>query len=373
MEPLNSNWFIRARLKHRHLLVLSALGEYANLNHAAEVLGISQPAISKLLRELESGLDVQLFERQPRGVVPTIYGETMIRHARHLLKTLDNAFDEVNAIRQGLKGHVRLGSILTPCTDLIPETISRIRSAYPGLTVSIRTGASTELSELLKNGEVDIIVARHQHAYTPLNFCYEPMYRRRTFAHPEYPAPAYPARQGTDQAGFFMEPVYPEPAYPDPMYPEPVMICASPEHDLIRDGRRLSLADLMDQEWVMPPGDSIMRAEFESMFQRNGMRLPHHIVTAENLLMITSLMEQNAMLTLLPEAVMRHYARYQMMAQISVEPHLQRELTHILAPYGLIHKGENLLTPAAQAVLTMLRNARDYSCEDESVVKTTSL
>ena len=72
MKPLNSSWFVRARLKSRHIPLLVALGDTGNLNRAAEGLGISQPAISKLLKELEDGLEVALFERPARGVVPTL-------------------------------------------------------------------------------------------------------------------------------------------------------------------------------------------------------------------------------------------------------------------------------------------------------------
>ena len=362
MRSINANWFIRARLKHRHLLVLAALGETANLNHAAEGLGISQPAISKLLKELEEGLGVELFERHARGVLPTVYGETMIRYARAMLTTLDNAYDEVNAIRQGLSGHVRLGTVLTPCTDLIPETINRIRKTHPELEISIRTGSSEELLGILKDGELDIIVARHQHAFTHLTFHYEPMYRKMVYPKPEYPDPVYP-EQSDFGSPFFLQQDYPDPVYPEPMHPEPVVVCARRAHPLIRSGERLGLRDMQDKEWVLPPAGSLMRAEFEALFQRNGMQPPNHIVTAENLLIVTNLMEKNDMLTLLPEAAMRHYMKYGMTGQVPVEATLQRALGRILEPYGLIHRGEELLSPASRAVLELLRRGKNYTLQ----------
>ncbi|MBR9884761.1 MAG: LysR family transcriptional regulator [Oceanospirillales bacterium] len=367
MRTMNSNWFIRARLKHRHLLVLAALGETSNLNHAAEGLGISQPAISKLLKEVESSLEVMLFERHARGVIPTVYGETMIRYARHALRTLDNAFDEISAIRQGLSGHVRLGSVLTPCADLIPEAISRIRQEHPALEISVRTGSSEELLGLLKDGEVDIAVARLQSAFTQFNFQYEPMYHKPRFRTPEYPDPVYPERKDS-VSPYFAQASYPDPVYPQPLHPEPVMVCAKRSHPLVTDGQRLTLIDLLDKEWVLPPQGSIMRAEFEAIIQRNGLPLPSHIVTAENLLMVTNLLEKNGMLTLLPEAVMRHYMKYGMMGQVLVEVGMQRELERILEPYGLIHKGEELLTPASRAVLELLRHAQNYNHQAASGV-----
>ncbi|NNC09764.1 LysR family transcriptional regulator, partial [Corallococcus exiguus] len=69
----NSPWYVRARLKTRQLLLLIALAEEGNIHRAAAALNMTQPAASKLLRELEAMLDVQLFERMPRGMRPTRY------------------------------------------------------------------------------------------------------------------------------------------------------------------------------------------------------------------------------------------------------------------------------------------------------------
>src|SRR3954463_2950876 len=79
MITTNSPWFIRARLKTRQLMLLTAICDEGNIHRAAEVLNMSQPAASKLLKDLEDMLGVSLFERQPRGMRPNWYGETMIR------------------------------------------------------------------------------------------------------------------------------------------------------------------------------------------------------------------------------------------------------------------------------------------------------
>jgi len=84
MITTNTPWFIRARLKTRQLMLLTAICDEGNIHRAAEVLNMSQPAASKLLKDLEDMLGVSLFERQPRGMRPNWYGETMIRHACRL-------------------------------------------------------------------------------------------------------------------------------------------------------------------------------------------------------------------------------------------------------------------------------------------------
>ena len=88
---LAPDWFLRVRLKLRHLQLFLALEEHRNLHRAAASLAISQPAASKLLGDLESQLGVTLFERHSRGVTPNWYGEIVIRHARSILSELHHA------------------------------------------------------------------------------------------------------------------------------------------------------------------------------------------------------------------------------------------------------------------------------------------
>ena len=101
-----THWFIRARLKTRQLLLLVVLAEEGNIHRAAQVLNMTQPAASKLLKDLEDVLEVPLFERLPRGMRPTWYGESMIRHARMALASLNEAHDEIVALKAGSLGHV---------------------------------------------------------------------------------------------------------------------------------------------------------------------------------------------------------------------------------------------------------------------------
>ena len=68
MTTPNPNWFLKARLKTRQLLLMIALDEHRNIHRAAEELHMTQPAASKQLKDLEDMLDVKLFERLPRGM-----------------------------------------------------------------------------------------------------------------------------------------------------------------------------------------------------------------------------------------------------------------------------------------------------------------
>src|SRR5471032_2557674 len=114
MSTADTHWFIRARLKTRQLLLLVAMEEEGNIHGAAEVLNMTQPAASKLLKDLEDMLEVKLFDRLPRGVRPTWYGETMIRHARMALASLSQAHEEIDALKAGRFGSCSIGAITAP-------------------------------------------------------------------------------------------------------------------------------------------------------------------------------------------------------------------------------------------------------------------
>ncbi len=109
MAQSSSNWFVRARLKTRQLMLLAAMEEEGNVRRAADVLGMTQPAASRLLKELEDVLDGAAF--RPHALRDARYAvrEVMIRHARMVLSNQSQAHDEISALRAGLVGQVQIG------------------------------------------------------------------------------------------------------------------------------------------------------------------------------------------------------------------------------------------------------------------------
>src|SRR5882762_10222192 len=145
----DSHWFLRARIKTRQLLLLQVLAEEGNIHRAAQELNMTQPAASKLLKNLEDVLGVQLFDRLPRGMRPTWYGESMIRHARMVLANLSQAYDEVEALKAGRFGQVSVGAITAPGMTLLPPAIAVVKQEHPSLRVSLQIETSDVLMERL--------------------------------------------------------------------------------------------------------------------------------------------------------------------------------------------------------------------------------
>jgi DNA-binding transcriptional LysR family regulator len=160
MDTLNPNWFLKARLKTRQLLLLIALDDHRNIHRAAEELHMTQPAASKQIKDLEEMLDVRLFERLPRGMEPTMYGETMIRHARMALTSLSLAHDDIVALKAGLSGQVEVGVIMTPAMALLPRAIARVKEAGAAAAHRRAPRASNILLDKLQHGTLDFMIGR---------------------------------------------------------------------------------------------------------------------------------------------------------------------------------------------------------------------
>src|SRR5689334_7258337 len=106
----HNDWLARSRLSAKQLALLVQLDEKRSVLHAAEASHLTQPAASKALGQLEEALGVPLFDRHARGVVPTPYGEILVRHARSVLAELKQTHDELEAARFGLSGEVKIGT-----------------------------------------------------------------------------------------------------------------------------------------------------------------------------------------------------------------------------------------------------------------------
>ena len=305
MQPDYTHWFLRARLKTRQLLLLSALEQEGNIHAAARLLNMTQPAASKLLKDLEDVLEVPLFERLPRGMRPTWYGETMIRHAREALASLNTAHEELLALKAGRYGQVGVGAITSPGLALLPPAIALVKREQPSLRVVLEIETSPVLIEHLREGRLDILVAR-------------------LFA-------------GDDKTHLRYQ----------PLTTEPVCAVARPGHPLIA-ATHLSLADLTDRSWIVPPAGSVLRHRFELMFKEAGLAPPFDVIETAALLFITRMLQQSDMLCVMAAEVARYYAAHGILAILPLEMPCHMD------SFGLITRTDRMLSPGAEVMLQAL-------------------
>lgn len=305
MTPPADDWFMRARLKLRHLQLFAALDEHRNIHRAAEALGMSQPAASKLLAELEHQLGVTLFERRSRGVEPNWYGEVMIRRSRSIIAELDNAGEELSALRAGHSGRVVVGTV-APGIQYLAQAIEHLQREHPALRVSIDTDVSQSLVESLAEGKYDLVLARIPDRLQHNRFVYENIADERL---------SFVCRRG---------------------------------HPLCnREG--LTLSDLAAFAWVLEPPDGLLRQRVNAQFLTQGIALPRQIIETRSVLVSMALIGRTDAITALSTDV----------ARLAFDPRrfhvigFDGSLT--LKPFGIVRQKGRRLSPGAMELIQMVR------------------
>jgi DNA-binding transcriptional LysR family regulator len=275
---------------------------------------MSQPAASKLLKGLEDLIGVPLFERLPRAMRPTWYGESMIRHARIALSSLVEAGAEIEALRAGHAGSVAIGAIAGPAMTLLPSALGRISQAHPDLRVSVVVDGSDVLLEQLSQNKIDLMIGR--------------LFARHDKRHLHY----------------------------QPVAEEQVCAIARPGHPLLAL-ENPQLRDLALASWVVPPAGSILRHRFELMFQSAGLETPRQMIGTAALVLVPRLLQDSDHLAVVPVDVARHYAEHGMVAIVPLE------LSCKMDSFGFITRTDWLLSPGAKTVLDTMKDAaaRIYS------------
>ncbi|MBV8501601.1 MAG: LysR family transcriptional regulator [Paucibacter sp.] len=306
MSDPRANRFVRSHLKMRHLVLLAELGRHGSILHAAQAAHLTQPAASKLLGELEHALGVPLFERLPRGVQATRYGEVMIRRAGAALAELDAAHQEVMELQSGLSGRVAVGSVLTPSTGLLPEAIQRLKKTHSRVQVAITVDTSKVLIQRLRTGELDLVIGRILDADSVAELSFEPI---------------------TD---------------------EPHSLIVRAGHPLL-SRPKLQLADLQREAWIMPPPGSILRDRLTALFLSAGLDQPIETVETLALPVATTLLRQSDRIVALPEELVQAHLDAGNLAVLPFDLGLRMDV------YGIVTRRQHQLSPGAEAALQVLR------------------
>jgi LysR family pca operon transcriptional activator len=148
------------RIKLRHLQGLVAVAENGSLVRAAAALSITQPAVSKMLAELEDIVGQRLVDRTRQGVVLTAPGRTLLRYAGSTLRTLREGLDSLARERAGDAPSLRIGALPNVAATVLPQALLGFTDAHPRARLQVRTGSNTQLIGLLRQGELDLVVGR---------------------------------------------------------------------------------------------------------------------------------------------------------------------------------------------------------------------
>ena len=290
---------IASQLHLKHLRLIAAIAEHRQVSLAADALGMTQPAASRTLAEAEARVGVPLFERHPKGMLPTNAGEGLARRARNILDELTDAADEVERLRLGRGGIVRIGTVTGAAVGYVVPAIRALKEQSPEAEVHVDVANSEELISGLLALRHDMILGRVPMRMAPAGLS---MQRARG---------------------------------------ERVQIVASACHAAAaRDA--VSLADLVGAEWVMQgPGAPIRRA-VEDAFLNLGAPLPRNVTNTASLLMALAQLRNPVVVTPVSQEVahLLTAGRSDLVILPVQEPIL-------VAPYSLITLRDRRLSPVA--------------------------
>lgn len=296
------------RLKLRQLRLLIAVGQYGSIQHAARELQVSQPAATKLIQDLEADFEVQLFERTNRGVIPTVYGEALIRHGKLILSQVSNAAQELDDLAEGNSGRVVVGTLLAAAPNLLPIAIDAILADRPKVAIKVVEGTNDALMPSLFSGEIDMIVGR---------------------------LPTYRARAKLVQ---------------EKLFDDRIAAVVGKQHPLVGK-KKLRFAEVQPFGWILPPQETTLRRQIDQFFISQKQYLPPTIVESVSYLANRSLLQSRDLIGLMPEHVVSHDIGNGLLAELNwVVPFGK-------GPIGVSHRGQDSLSPAGLAFLQALRTA----------------
>jgi LysR family pca operon transcriptional activator len=168
--------YLDQRVRLSMLRVVDALEAHGSLLKASAALGISQPALTKNLQELEEVLQLRLFDRHSRGVIPTPQGKVFIEAARRILANLRRLEENLDQFSNSSRGTVALGAMPGAAAGVLPQVLALLKAAHPHITVRLQQGLTTELVPMLASGELDMIVGSLYEPIVPDGFRREPLW-----------------------------------------------------------------------------------------------------------------------------------------------------------------------------------------------------
>jgi DNA-binding transcriptional LysR family regulator len=142
---------IKASLRY-----FGAVVQHGSIRAAADALHVAQSAVSRQLQSLEQELDVQLIERRARGIAPTPAGELLYRYWRDASFHVERLRSEIDALQGLRRGNVRIATVESLMTGLLPDAIDKFRAQHPGITFEVMMSGSDGVAQAVRSGEAEM-------------------------------------------------------------------------------------------------------------------------------------------------------------------------------------------------------------------------
>jgi len=288
----------------RQLRHFVAVVDCANLSRAAERVAISQPALTRSIKNLEDLLGVELLERKPRGVEATEAGLALYHHAQIVLNACQRLTREVRELERGVTGTVYVGVGSMFATHITADVAQNLAQVHPRLAMVVTDGFFEELLRRMQDGRLDLIFSNFPQVAVSSDFVLEPLISVRS------------------------------------------VVTAGRSHPLARR-RALNRADLVPHRWVIADQPHAQDS-FERYFAEEGLPAPRDIFRTNSLTLMMSLVSSGKFLSPLPQHLIDSRSAEADLVALSVEAAIERQA-------GLIYRAGAGSRPAVEHVLAEFR------------------
>jgi len=263
---------IGRRLRLRDLRVFFHVVELGSFAKAAAQLRVSQPAVSRVIADLEHSLGARLFDRNTRGVEPTPYGRALLLRGRAAFDELRQAIGDIEFLSDPDAGEVRVGSPDVLTSGFIAAIVDRLNRKSPGIIFQTINGNRASLSAALRERRIDVMVSRWQGAATEDDLTSEKLFDEQLF------------------------------------------VVAGLRNQWARR-RSIELGELLDEQWVLPPPSSATGAVIAAGFYAAGFTPRRPSVASDSIMLRNLLLVSGRYLGVLPGSILQ-FAREQLRVKI---------------------------------------------------------
>jgi len=275
---------IGRRLRLRDLHVFFTVTQRGSMAKAAVELGVSQPAVSEVIADLEHALGVRLLDRSPRGVEPTMYGEALFKRSIAVFDELKQSVRDIEHLADPTSGEIKVACPRAVAFTIIPHVVERFREKYPRVILHLdEVAPASEVRNFpeLRERKYDLVLAR------------------RSSLEPE-----------ADRAGDLNI---------DLLFDDRMVICVGPQSKWARR-RKIDLAELVDEPWIMQAPYSWNYQCLAEAFRARGLDLPQASLVTLSMPVVTHFLAKGHSIAAVPGSVARLNALNVLPVDLPVRP-----------------------------------------------------
>jgi len=221
-------------IKIRQIQFFLSVIKFKSFIKAAESLNVSQPGVSKAIRELEDILQVKLIKRFTNGIEITEYGRILENYSHLILKDISNAEKEIKSLKDGTIGDINIGVAFSPRIYLVPKATINLQNKFPNINLNIYAGSRSDLIVRLLEGKIDLFVS----AIVPEDF------------------------SSTEKISSI------------PLYKDTQFLVTRTNHPL-QSKKNVSLKDTLQFDWILPEHERTLSLfNINNQFWRNSLKHP---------------------------------------------------------------------------------------------------